>query len=134
MRRRQEDWRGSSRVSPVSRVLISRETFNSQLTLEDINISKLAIKFSPRALSDMEELKHQLRGQISSEEQERIHAKQKLLQGDQQFLRRVRNESEAIGKKQGARPRGAPKGSDRLVKPRQRHDEARGGAQEEESR
>ncbi|GMF64904.1 unnamed protein product [Phytophthora lilii] len=47
-----------------------------------------------------EQLKHQLQDQISSKEQERLNMKQKILQNDQQFLRRVRNELEAIERKQ----------------------------------
>ncbi|KAG3073329.1 hypothetical protein PI124_g4483 [Phytophthora idaei] len=47
-----------------------------------------------------EQLKCQLQDQISNKEQERINTKQKLLQDDQHFLRRVRNELEAIEKKQ----------------------------------
>ncbi|EEY53603.1 sporangia induced predicted protein [Phytophthora infestans T30-4] len=47
-----------------------------------------------------EKLKHQLQDQISNKEQDRIHSKQKLLQDDRKFLRRVRNELEAIEKKQ----------------------------------
>jgi hypothetical protein len=47
-----------------------------------------------------EQLKHQLQDQISGKEQERVTMKQKVLQDDQLFLRRVRNELEAIEKKQ----------------------------------
>ncbi|RLN45468.1 hypothetical protein BBO99_00002055 [Phytophthora kernoviae] len=47
-----------------------------------------------------EQLKHQLQDQISSNEQDRITTKQKTLQDDRLFLRRVRNELETIEKKQ----------------------------------
>ncbi|KAL4161744.1 hypothetical protein PRNP1_002296 [Phytophthora ramorum] len=47
-----------------------------------------------------EQLKHQLQDQISSKQHERVNMKQKLLQDDQVFLQRVRNELDAIEKKQ----------------------------------
>ncbi|POM68271.1 Sporangia induced Predicted protein [Phytophthora palmivora] len=47
-----------------------------------------------------EQLKLQLQDQISTKEQERVNMKQRLLQDDQQFLRRVRNELDAYEKKQ----------------------------------
>ncbi|KAE9049174.1 hypothetical protein PR003_g17 [Phytophthora rubi] len=47
-----------------------------------------------------EQLKHQLQDQISTKEQDRTTTKEKLLQDDQQFLRRIRNELDAIEKKQ----------------------------------
>ncbi|KAG7400986.1 hypothetical protein PHYBOEH_003576 [Phytophthora boehmeriae] len=47
-----------------------------------------------------QQLKHQLQGQISSNEQDRVNSKQKALQDDHLFLRRVRNELESIEKKQ----------------------------------
>ncbi|KAK1932546.1 hypothetical protein P3T76_012130 [Phytophthora citrophthora] len=46
-----------------------------------------------------DKLKYQLQDQISRKEQERVQMKQKLLQDDQQFLRRVRNELETIEQK-----------------------------------
>ncbi|GMF20316.1 unnamed protein product [Phytophthora fragariaefolia] len=47
-----------------------------------------------------EQLKQQLQDQISTKEQDRVNTKEKLLQDDQQFLRRIRNELDAIEKKQ----------------------------------